>query len=96
MTSQPSESAPTRVNARLDERQAAKVAYLRRITGLATSEIIKRGIELLYEDVRRGGRAPFEVLTETGFIGCGEGPADLSERYKEHLHEVLADKHGDR
>ena len=30
-------------------------------------------------------RHPFEILTETGFIGSGSGPDDLSMRYKEEL-----------
>ena len=32
-------------------------------------------------------RHPFEILTETGFISSGRGPADLSLRYKEELRE---------
>lgn len=40
-------------------------------------------------------RHPFEILTETGFIGSGSGPADLSMRYEEELRELLAAKHGD-
>jgi hypothetical protein len=39
---------------------------------------------------------PFEILTETGFIGSGEGRADLSIRYKEELRSLLGTKHDDR
>ncbi len=87
---------PARVNARLDEDRAAKLEYLRRSTGLAVSDIVKRGIDLAYEEARRPTRSPFEILKATGFIGSGDGPADLSERYKEELTELLAAKHGDR
>lgn len=86
----------SRVNARLDESHAAKLEYLKRTTRLGVSDIVKRGIDLLYEDVRKEARDPFEILTETGFIGSGEGPSDLSERYKEELRELLDAKHGDR
>ncbi|HEX9670037.1 MAG TPA: hypothetical protein VGC93_11200 [Thermoanaerobaculia bacterium] len=41
-------------------------------------------------------RHPFEILTETGFIGSGRGPADLSMRYKEELRALFAAKHDDR
>ncbi len=74
-----------RVNARLDEDRAAKLDYLKRTTGLAVSDIVKRGIDLAYEEARRPTRSPLEILTATGFIGSGEGPADLSDRYKEEL-----------
>ncbi len=40
-------------------------------------------------------RHPFEILTETGFIGSGSGPDDLSMRYKEELRKLLATKHGE-
>lgn len=85
-----------RINARLDEGHSAKLEYLQRATRLGVSDIVKRGIDLLYEQVREETRHPFEILTETGFIGSGSGPADLSIRYKEELHELLAAKHGDR
>jgi hypothetical protein len=85
-----------RINARLDERHAAKLEYLRRTTRMGVSDIVKRGIDLVYEDVQKETRDPFEVLTETGFIGSAEGPIDLSERYREELRELLAAKHGDR
>ncbi len=41
-------------------------------------------------------RHPFEVLTQTGFIGSGEAPADLSVRYKDEFRRLLTAKHGDR
>lgn len=86
----------SRINARLDERHSAKLEYLKRTTRLGVSDIVKRGIDLVYEDVQKATRDPFEVLTETGFIGSAEGPSDLSGRYKEELRELLATKHGDR
>lgn len=86
----------SRINARLDERRSAKLEYLKRTTHLGVSDIVKRGIDLVYEDVQRETRDPFEILTETGFIGSAEGPIDLSGRYKDELHELLAAKHGDR
>lgn len=93
----PLERHPDRINARLDESRAAKLEFLQRATGLPVSDIVKRGIDLFYEEVQKGARRhPFEVMSETGFIGGAEGPADLSERYKEELREILAAKHGDR
>ena len=87
-----------RINARLDEGHSAKLNYLQRTTRLGVSDIVKCGIDLLYEEVqkRKETGQPFEILTQTGFIGSGKGPVDLSVRYKEELRELLAAKHGDR
>ena len=81
----PSKVQRARLSARLDEDRAAKVEYLRRATGLSASELVRRGIDLVYEEARRGQRQALAALTATGFVGSGEGPADLSERYKEYL-----------
>ena len=81
----PSKPRTTGVNARLDESRAAKLENLERTTGLCTSELVRRGIDLAYEEARRGPSSALAVLTATGFVGSGEGPADLSERTKEYL-----------
>lgn len=89
-------SAPTRINARLDESRSGKLEFLRRATGLSVSEIVKRGIDALYDEQRRGNVDAARIFERTGFIGSGAGPGDLSERYKEELAEILAAKHGPR
>lgn len=86
----------SRINARLDEAHADKLEYLKRTTGLPVSDIVKRGIDLLYDETRGASRSPYEVLVGSGFVGAVEGPADLSARYKEDLTASLAAKHGDR
>jgi hypothetical protein len=83
------------LNARLDDDRASKLEYLRRTTGRAVSEIVKRGIDLAYEEARRTPGSPHEILTASGFVGSGEGPEDLSVRYKGELLDLAA-KHGDR
>lgn len=87
---------PSRVNARLDRDHAAKLEYLKRTTGLAVSDIVKRGIDLAYDEVRAQPQSPLHALTAGGFVGSAEGPADLSARYKEELAALLPGKHGDR
>jgi hypothetical protein len=51
---------------------------------------VKQALDLYYEQVRSRRPVPAEVLKATGFIGCGEAPPDLSERYKE---DVKRDRH---
>lgn len=91
-----SDHRTTRINARLDEEHSMKLAFLKRTTRLGVSDIVKKGIDLLYDGEREQRRDPFEVLNETGFIGSGVGPSDLSERTKEELTDSLEAKFGPR
>ncbi|HEY4103923.1 MAG TPA: hypothetical protein VGM44_08530 [Polyangiaceae bacterium] len=82
-----------RLNARLEPALEQKLAYLCRRTGLATSDVVREAIERYYETLRAGGADARGILEASGFVAGGEGPADLSEQYKEHLVESLARKH---
>ncbi len=85
-----------RINARLDPERSRKLEFLKRRSQVGTSEVVKRGIDALYDEAsNKPGRA-FEILTRTGFIGSGKGPGNLSETYKEELLEILQQKHGHR
>ncbi|MEM8504909.1 MAG: hypothetical protein AAF716_17360 [Cyanobacteria bacterium P01_D01_bin.1] len=37
---------------------------------------------------------PYRAFKDSGFIGCGEGPSDLSANYKEYLEEGWKEKYG--
>jgi hypothetical protein len=82
-----------RLNARLDPEMERKVAYLRRRTGLGTSDIVRASIEHYYEAVRTGGAKARDILLASGFIASGSGSPDLSEDYKAQLDETFGDKH---
>jgi predicted DNA-binding protein len=82
-----------RLNARLEPELERKLAYLRRRTGLATSDVVRSSIEHYYDAVMASTTDARVVLEASGFIASGSGPVDLSERYKEHLSESLAQKH---
>ncbi len=83
-----------RVNARLDEDSEEKLAYLEKEKCLSVSEIMRRAIASYYSRFRNDNADPAMALIKAGFIGCGEGPEDLSTNFKEHLQE-LHTKHGD-
>ena len=85
-----------RINARLDEDRKRKLEYLMRVTGLRVSDIIKQAIDALYERSERAGSRPGQLLTGSGFVGCGEGPEDLSASYKDALPVSMRAKHGHR
>lgn len=81
-----------RINARLDEEWAAKLAFLREKTGARTTEIIRRSLELYYREVSRPDPGAKKGLDKAGFIGCGSAEPDLSQTYKDHLAVGLGDK----
>ena len=79
-----------RINARLDESRSRKLEFLSRATDLSTSDIVKQAIDVYYDQVRGQRPLPAEVLSNSGFIGCGETSPDLSERYKEAVRDFVA------
>ena len=85
-----------RVNARLDEAYSQKLEFLTRVTSESVSDVLKRAIDLYYRKVKRDRPSSAELLEREGFVGCGDGPLDLSQTYKERQREVLAGKHDHR
>jgi predicted DNA-binding protein len=83
----------SRLNARLDPDMERKVAYLRRRTGLGTSDVVRAAIDHYYEAIHASGAKARDILEATGFIASAAGPSDLSDRYKEHLSRTLTGKH---
>lgn len=82
-----------RVSARLDDNRSKKLELLAARTHLGTSEILKRAIDALYEQVEVA--RPAEALQRSGFVASGEADPDLSETYKEDLTVLLAGKSRD-
>jgi len=79
-----------RLNARIDDDLARKLATLKRVLRLSTTEIVKRSIEHYYRVAVSASAA--ERLEASGLIGCARGPKDLSINYKEELARALAKK----
>ena len=71
-----------RINARLDDDLARKVDALRKRTGQSTTDILRASLESYYVTVTRDA-GPAAGLA--AFVGCADGPADLSEDYKSKL-----------
>ena len=63
-----------------------------RMTDSRASEIIKQVIEVLYECVLQTSGQSDKLLTNTGFVGCGDGPQDLSMTYKGELGAPIRSK----
>lgn len=82
-----------RISARLDDSRSNKLSQLAAATNQGKSELLKRAIDLLYEQFYEGRPRPAEILAKSGFVGCGEAEPDLSERSKDVLRELLPGKH---
>lgn len=86
----------TRVNARLPQDDAKKLAYLSKAERKSVSEIIRVAIQRYYDQKKSNEAAATGMLFRTGFVGCGEAEPDLSKNYKQYLTESLLRKHGPR
>jgi predicted transcriptional regulator len=81
-----------RINARIAPAVAKKVQALQRRTRKSATEIVTEALELYCDaQLRRPGQA-LEALQAAGFVGCAEGPTDLSTTYKALLAGSLARK----
>lgn len=78
-----------RINARLDDELDRKLETLCRVTGLGRSEVLREALRRYHADVLADDDRPGPRIRAAGFVGCGDGPEDLSERYKEVLAEEL-------
>ncbi|MEH1959008.1 MAG: CopG family transcriptional regulator [Nostoc sp.] len=82
-----------RINARLDEEYADKLAYIQQQTNQAVTDVIKSAIELYYQQLQQEQKNALSVLIQTGFIGCGQADPDLSVNYKSILRDGLEAKY---
>jgi hypothetical protein len=82
-----------RINARLDEESTESLKILKNSTGLTTTQIVKEALACYYRHKLKDQKKGIQRLLESDFVGCGEGPEDLSENYKAYLAESLAEKY---
>ena len=85
----------TRINARLEVALAKKLQRAQAVTHKSVTEIVSESLER-YCDVLissdSGCPTAYQRMADAGFIGCAEGPADLSTTYKAQLAESLGRK----
>jgi hypothetical protein len=85
-------SAANRINARLDNELARRVDLVRKRKGRSLSQIVQESLTRYCDlELAKGGE-PLTVLKLAGFIGCADGPADLSSDYKRQLTGSLRRK----
>lgn len=81
-----------RINARLSGEDARRFAELQALDGSATN-VIREAVREYHVKRIKSRRNAYEMMVASGFIGCADGPEDLSVRYKEYLTESLSLKH---
>jgi len=85
-----------RINARLDEQAEKQLAFIRSATRQSITEIIKRSLDLYYQQLNDQKGIGTRKFMHSDFIGCAEGPEDLSADYKRYLSQGWDEKYGDR
>ncbi|MFN6479318.1 CopG family transcriptional regulator [Nostoc sp. DedQUE07] len=81
-----------RINARLDDEYADRLAFIQQQTNQAVTNVIKSAIELYYQQLQQEQKNTLLILTQTGFIDCGYTDSDLSVNYKSILRDALKAK----
>jgi len=83
-------TSDVRINARLSGQDAVRFQTLLKHSGRSASELLREALREYHSNRVEPKRDPQELLA--GFVGAGEGPADLSARYKAYLGDDLAHK----
>lgn len=84
--------ADLRINARLTGEDAEHFRELQKREGLSASDLLRDALREYHAARTRPRANALKLLTASGFIGGGEGPADLSTRYKDYLTDALEQK----
>ena len=85
-------ASAARINARLDEALARRVGLVSKRTNRSVSQIVKESLTRYCDEELRDGGEPLALLKSAGFVGCADGPADLSSDYKKELTRSLGRK----
>jgi broad specificity phosphatase PhoE len=88
----PPDDAEIRINARLTGEDAKRFRELQQREGLSASDLLRDALREYHAARTKPARDAASILDASGFLGGGEGPDDLSTRYKSYLTEILDDK----
>jgi hypothetical protein len=88
----PADSDEIRINARLTGEDARRFRELQRREELSASDLLRDALRAYHAARLKPRNDAARLLAASGFVGGGEGPADLSTRYKSHLTDTLEEK----
>jgi predicted metal-dependent hydrolase len=84
----------SQINAQIDSATTDKLTYIQQQTNQALSEILQDAIDSYYQKLKhQQHKTPFDILEESGFIGCCSVESDLSINYKQVLADELEAKY---
>jgi predicted metal-dependent hydrolase len=87
----------SQITTQFDPETTNKLTYIQQQTNKELSDIISTAIDEYYLKLKQNHKkSPFELLNESGFIGCCSVESDLSVNYKEVLETGLETKYGNR
>jgi len=81
-----------RINARLDDDLARRVDLVRKRKRRSVSQIVQESLARYCDEELGGGCEALAILKAAGFVGCADGPANLSSDYKQELTRSLRRK----
>ena len=88
----PADSDEIRINARLTGEDARRFRELQRSEGISASDLLREALREYHAARIKPRTDAARLLAASGFLGGGEGPADLSTHYKAYVIDTLEDK----
>ena len=92
MPRQPTDPDEIRINARLTGEDARRFRELQRRGDISASDLLRDALREYHAARSKPRMDAAKLLGASGFLAGGEGPVDLSTRYKSHLTDALEDK----
>ena len=77
-----------KTNARLDAQSEQDLLFIKEKTGETVTQIFKELLTAKAESLRAKHKpgSKMQALLQSDFVGCAEGPEDLSVNYKEYFY----------
>lgn len=84
-----------RITVRIDDSYEQKIKVIQQRTQLNTTDVIKQGIDLMYEQAELNAKEKNRELLAK-LAGIGHGPEDGSVNYKRYIAEYIDEKFNHR
>ena len=87
----------SQITTQIDHETTDKLTYIQQQTNQQLPEILRAAINDYYQKLKQKKQnTPFQLLEESGFIGCCSVESVLSVNYKQVLATELEAKYGNR
>ncbi|NUN64151.1 CopG family transcriptional regulator [Pseudanabaena biceps] len=87
----------SQINTQIDPATTDKLTYIQQQTNQTLADVLCYAIDSYYQKLKQEHKkTPFEILEESGFIGCCSIESDLSTNYKQVLAIELEAKYDHR